>query len=885
MARIHNLLLTSTALLALGSPSALAEPKGGTVVGGSATISSGPGSVTVDQSSSRAIINWTTFNIGRGETTTFNQPTSSSVVLNRVIGGFGPAEIYGTLTANGHVFLINRDGVLIGPTGVINTAGFLATTSDIKNEDFMAGRMNFNIPGQRDASIVNQGTITASTGGFAALVAPGVRNSGTITATLGTVALASGNTFTLDLYGDRLIQLSPSDQIASQVIDVATGKPLKSLVSNEGKLSANGGRVELTAAAARAVVDSVINNSGVIEANTVGTRDGKIVLGAVTADSKGAGLPKQTVRVGGTISAAGKDKGSKGGTVVVTGEDVQVAGARIDASGDGGGRPTLTVDNQSAKLESYQIATATTLSVDAATTIDASARSQGHGGKVVLWSDSQTTFAGTIFARGGENGGNGGFVEVSSKGQLAYAGTVDTTAPRGTTGTLLLDPSDVIIRNLEDQGEGGGSPVNGVFNPPHNSSVLRVDRLQQALATTNVLVTTTNPKGTQAGDITVADPVTWSSTNTLTLKADNNIAINAALTATKGGLTLQAENNIAINAAITAGGLTLNAGNAISATGGINVGTFTLAGGDWTQVSAELPAFSATDFRITGGSFLRATGGNGDSTPYQIVDIYGLQGIGSSSESRNLLNKKYILATDIDAAGTSNWNSGGGFVPIGSIGLGGFTGSLDGQNHTIDKLTIAPTNGRQNDIGLFGTIYGSVSNLKLTNVSVTADPSVGGPGQFVGALAGSNAGTITNVLVLSGTVSGLPLGDGEPMNLAGVIAGGLVGQNGVFGQSSGAGTIKDSSANVTVTVGSGTGGGFLCDCVTKFNIAGGLVGSNVAGSTSTGSQASGDVTGGSLSFVGGLVGQNQSATISKSSASGSVASTGNGSQSSAVGGR
>src|SRR5262249_59917864 len=90
MARFHNFLLTSTALLALASSSALAEPLGGTVVGGSATISSGPGSVTVNQSSSRAIVNWTTFNIGRGETTTFNQPSSSSVVLNRVTGGVRP---------------------------------------------------------------------------------------------------------------------------------------------------------------------------------------------------------------------------------------------------------------------------------------------------------------------------------------------------------------------------------------------------------------------------------------------------------------------------------------------------------------------------------------------------------------------------------------------------------------------------------------------------------------------------------------------------------------------------------------------------------------------------------------------------------------------------
>src|SRR5262249_8921006 len=185
--------------------------------------------------------------------------------------------------------------------------------------------------------IVNQGRITATSGGFAALVAPGVRNSGTITATLGTVALASGNTFTLDLYGDKLIQLSPSDQIAAKVIDIQTGKPITSLVSNDGKLSANGGRVELSAAAARAVVDSVINTPAVIEANSIGTCNGKIGLGAATGDTKGAGLPKQTVRVSGTVTASGKRKGTKGGTVVVMGEDIQVSNAKIDVSGNAGG--------------------------------------------------------------------------------------------------------------------------------------------------------------------------------------------------------------------------------------------------------------------------------------------------------------------------------------------------------------------------------------------------------------------------------------------------------------------------------------------------------------------------------------------------------------------
>src|SRR5262245_34345863 len=432
--RFRNLVLTSTALIALGMGPAAGGPAGGTVVGGSATIQGQGGSaVTVNQSGSSAIINWNTFNIGVNESVRFNQPSSGPVALNRVIGGLGPSEILGTLTANGRVFVINRDGILFGPNAVVNTASFLATTHDIRNSDFMAGRYNFNIPGRPDASIVNQGKITAASGGFAALVAPGVRNSGTITATLGTVALAAGNSFTLDMYGDKLITLAINDKIASQVIDVATGRPLKSLITNDGKIRANGGRVELTAAAARTVVDSVINTSGVIQANSIGRRNGMIVLGGATASSKGEGARVQTVRIAGTVAAAGKRKGTSGGTIVVTGEDIQFVNALVDASGQtgggkvmiggdwGGGKPAAgLVSNASARLESNAIATATTVSVDAGTVINASATAGGNGGKVVLWSEQSTTFAGTILARGGAQGGDGGFVETSSRGQLNF---------------------------------------------------------------------------------------------------------------------------------------------------------------------------------------------------------------------------------------------------------------------------------------------------------------------------------------------------------------------------------------------------------------------------------------------------------------------------------
>src|SRR5205085_4889844 len=146
------------------------------------------------------------------------------------------------------------------------------------------------------------------------------------------------NSFSLDFYGDKLITLGVGDQIAGQVKDVATGQTLKALVTNEGKLKANGGRVELTAAAARQVVDAVINTTGVIEANTVGTKNGQIVLAAATRQPD---LPRQTVKVAGKLTAtgngdvaapdasyakpgAGNSSLVKGGSIVVTGENIEV---------------------------------------------------------------------------------------------------------------------------------------------------------------------------------------------------------------------------------------------------------------------------------------------------------------------------------------------------------------------------------------------------------------------------------------------------------------------------------------------------------------------------------------------------------------------------------
>ncbi len=851
--------LLAVAVLVLGSAPALAGPNGANVVGGAANVQGqGTANVVVNQSSQNAIINWQTFNIGSGEKTTITMPNANSAELDRVTGGLGPSQIMGSLSSNGRVFLVNRDGILFGPDSQINVGSLLASTHDIADSDFMAGRYNFNISGNPTASVVNEGSITATSGGFAALVAPGVRNTGIITAKLGTIALASGNAFTLDMYGDNLITLGVSDSIAAQVIDVSTGKPLSSLVSNEGKLKADGGRVELTAVAAREVVDSVINNSGVIEANTIGRHNGMIVLGAATASSKPSGAPAQTVKVSGTLSAAGRAPGTSGGTIEVTGENIEVAGANIDASGQagggavliggdwGGGNPTSgLVSNASAYLEPYAVPTASTVTIDAATMIDASAKQTGNGGKVIVWSDEATTFNGTILAQGGAQSGDGGVVETSSHQVLTYDGTVNLSAPNGQVGTALLDPGSVAI----DANAGTG--------------IITVGSIESGLSSGDFIVTT----GTGSGDITVDSDVnlTWANSSTLTLSAFGSIDFQAGALISNtgaGNLILRADNS-----GTGTGTVSFASENQIdfsASTGTVSI-FYNPADNPAGSVVNTTSYTSPTDYSpyvLTNGSV------SNQVTAYMLVNtVYDLQNI------ENNLSGDYALGTDIDASGTANWNGGAGFVPIGYSSAsttnnmvptyGSFTGTnatpaqfvgtFDGQGHSVSGLII--NNTAAYNLGLFSLIgsTGTVENVGLLGGSATA----GGGIQNVGQLAGWNLGTISNSYA-TGLVSA---GDGA-QNI-----GGLVGWN--WG-----GTISDSYAAGTVNAGNSAG-----------NI-GGLVGLGGyylnGGGTIIDSYATGNVTGGSdSSAIGGLIGGNNSAVISNSYATGNV--TG-GSGSSSIGG-
>ncbi len=423
-------LLTSTCLrpmgigtclsLALLAP-AMAGPDGGKVVGGKATITTSGRETTINQKSNRALIEWDRFNLDAGEAVRFQQPGRKAITVNRVTGN-GASTINGEITAKGNVWLLNPNGVLIGSSAVIDVGGFLATTSDLHQDDFMAGQYRFDTPSTNpDAKVVNEGRITVRDKGLAGLVAPHVRNDGVIEGRLSTVIVAGAQTYGLDLYGDGMINFE-----VGQPVDRAPDEG--AIVENSGRISAPGGRVLVTAQAAAEVVADVIYTDGVIEAQTIERKAGSIVLGS------GQG----TVEVTGRVDASGAGQGESGGSIDIIGETVVVReDARIDVSGQSGAG-SVEIGGSFQGDGPLPNAQRTYVGPDAE--IRADALEDGDGGEVIVWADGQTVFAGEASARGGPEGGDGGFVEVSGKEILNFVGMVDIAAPEGNAGTLLLDP-------------------------------------------------------------------------------------------------------------------------------------------------------------------------------------------------------------------------------------------------------------------------------------------------------------------------------------------------------------------------------------------------------------------------------------------------------------
>ncbi|WP_319411246.1 MBG domain-containing protein [uncultured Cohaesibacter sp.] len=891
-------LLASSALAPGAAVAGDRLPTGASVASGSVGISSNRSAMTITQSSSNAIVNWNSFSIGKNNSVTFIQPDVSSSILNRVTGDT-TSTIAGTLSANGQVYLINPNGIAITPTGSVKVGGgFVASTLDITDEDYLSGNLIFSGDGS-SASVSNEGVITIGRGGYAALLGGSVDNSGSVAVPLGTVGLGSGEQITLDLSGDGFMQVAlPSDSEGDEA-----------LVSNSGTISANGGTVIMSAATARQAARQAINMSGVIEAKSVSGHNGSIVIGG------GAG---GSVSVSGKVNASSKS--GSGGSIEITGDVIELTDATIDASGASGGG---TINIGGLKHGADGLQTASTTTVDEGTTISADATEDGDGGDIVIWSDDLTTYAGSITALG-TGDGSGGDVEVSGKALLAFTGAVDLSAASGTYGTLLLDPYNVTITD-------GGDTISGDYTASAEDSVIEVSTLITLLGSSNVTIDT-GSSGTQDGDITVASAITWNAATTLTLEAANDITVDATITATgdAAGLVLEADSDsdgtgsININSDITMSGDTAS----LSMSYGSD--------GDYVLASDAAISFSDTDSSLA----INAQA----YTLIDYIDVVGLSGY-------------YALIEDIDLSiwtytdgviGTSSNQFTGTFTGLGHTisnlkvdGSGDYAALFGYSTGTIRNIGLvdADITGSSYVSGLVGYNTGEVSYSYVTG-KVTGD-------SYVGGLVGYNTGTISNsyatgnvtsddvagglVAYNSGSISnsyatGAVTGGSSTQKIGGLVGentgtisysyatgaatgsgyyiGGLVGYNtGTISYSYASGTFTSIEDDAGGLVGYNDGTisfSYSTSSVSGGGVVGGLVGHNATNGTIEYSYATGDVEGirndigglvgwqlGSISYafatgnvsgpsqVGGLVGWASEGSISYSYATGSVTGTGN----------
>jgi len=545
--------LTISLMLSFGS-NVYALPVGGVVTAGGASIGSSPGSTTITQSSQNVAINWQSFNIGQGEAVQFVQPNSHSVALNRVLSS-DPSSILGSLSANGNVFLLNPNGILFGQGAQVNVGGLVASTLNISDGDFMAG--NYTFSGAGNGAILNQGSINAD-GGYVALLGANVSNQGVIVAKLGTVALAAGDAITLDVAGDGLLNVTV-DQGA-----------VNTLVQNGGLIQADGGHVLLTAMAAGSLLQSAVNNTGVIQARSIENHNGIIRL---MGD-----MQTGTTNVGGTLDASAPN-GGDGGFIETSAAHVKIAeGTIINAQSAQGKAGTWLIDPFD-----FTIAT---IGGDMTPTDLASALAAN-----VIISSNDGLVSGV--------GGNGD-INVNDDVTWSTATTLTLNAVRNvnlnanitaTTGTLVLDAgTDVIVNAMPGTGitTTDGSITWSAGN----------DIIVNAGVVGGVTATRGNITWVAGNDVTIESAVTVTDGD-FSVCCGRDINVAAAVTTTRGDVLLNAGRDISITAVMTTtdGHVVLRAGSEPSAAvpGRIG-GTVFFGPGILYTVSGATPA--VTDVKI-----------------------------------------------------------------------------------------------------------------------------------------------------------------------------------------------------------------------------------------------------------------------------------------------
>lgn len=813
--RLATTLATSaaiSALLVFHQP-VWAAPQGGTVVSGTAIISTSGTTTNVNQSTNKAIINWTNFSVTASETVNFDQPSAASVTLNRVIGNES-SVIAGAINANGQVFLVNSNGILFTGTSQVNVGGLVASTLDISNADFLAG--NYVFSGSSTASVVNRGNISAASGGYVSLMGKSVSNEGVITATLGTVALNAGSKMTLNFEGNSLVDVT---------IDAGV---LNALVENKQLIKADGGKVIMTAKAADAVLSAQVNNSGIVQARTMAALTGgssakTYKKGSITLKADGG-----TTKVTGTLDASAPD-GGDGGFIETSGNTVKISdAATITTLASSGTTGSWLIDPDGFTIGHYAYWTRPWVR-----------RAHDDGGDISAGKLSSLLATTSVEIQSTDGSGTDGDITVnaavswSANTTLTLTATndININAPITATGTSaglnLNYGGDYYIAN------GAAVTLSG-----GNASLAMNGQAYTLIHTMAQLAALDDATGTASGLYAVAND------------------IDAGATAYDGPVMARLSGTLA-GLGHTVSGLTISSG-------GSYVGLIGSIGADSTV--RDLGLLNAD---ITGNSTVGALAGENNGI---VSNSYATGAVTSLSSgwagTGGLIGENYGTITGSHAAVTvtSSGNYVGGLVGFsygviassyatgdvsGYMTVGGLIGG--GGGTVSDAYATGDVTGNNYVGGLAGTAGGTYTNVHATG-NVTGVETVGGligysngvtlntayasgnvtgAGQDVGGLLGmSNYGTLTNVSA-SGTVTN-----------TGSYTGGLVGRTDGT-------TISNASFSGTVSGAFGTGG------IAGFN-----------GGTITDAQVTGTVTG--TAAVGGIAGLNLGGTLSNVLFAGSV---------------
>lgn len=539
---------------------ALAAPIGGEIVGGAGTITQHGTETAIIQDTERLAIDWQNFDIGKDERVTFLQPGQSAVALNRILSDNG-SEILGQIDANGHVILVNPQGVVFKEGAVINAGGLIASGLQINPEDFMNGDLIFKHLEGTDGAVINSGTINAATGGNVALIGTQVENRGLISAHLSTVTLSSGKGAVLTFDDAGLLSVKVNEAILQSELGD------KAAVTNAGQIQAEGGRVLLSANTTRDVFSQAVNWGDRQQARSVTYNDdGSFTLGAggdvvnsgdITVSGKTAGdvvVLGENVTHSGTIKAnAIQGRGGnielhantttkvtddglitanaeQGGDITLLGENVGLFDqAAVAATGEkGGGRVLLGGDQEG--LNS-QIRNAEFAYISENSSVDTSAIHAGDGGVAIIFAEDTTRIYGNLSAKGGATEGDGGFIETSGKRGFSIANTPDVSAVKGNGGHWLIDPFDLTV------GAEGDEIIPGeAFESTESGSNVSVESIGSALSNgSNVTIKT----GGEGGNITFSSPisVTLEKNVALNLISHNDINIEENIEA-DGGFAL-----------------------------------------------------------------------------------------------------------------------------------------------------------------------------------------------------------------------------------------------------------------------------------------------------------------------------------------------------------